>query len=88
MVVSAKLPDLPVIVTVDVPGVAAAPAVNVKVLLVVVGFFPNAAVTALGRPDADKVTSPLKPFNGVMVMVLVPLPVCERETLFGLAESV
>jgi hypothetical protein len=61
-----------VIVTVDVPVVAVPLAVNVKVLEEVAGFVPNAAVTPLGTPDADKVTLPAKPFDRVMVIVLVP----------------
>jgi len=44
----------------------------VSVLVPVVGFELNAAVTPLGKPDAERVTLPLKPFNGVMVIVLVP----------------
>src|SRR6266849_2440479 len=67
------LPDLPVIVTMDVPAAAEALAVSVNVLVVVVGFGLNAAVTPLGRPEAVKVTLPVKPFKSVTVMVLVPL---------------
>jgi len=61
-----------VIVTVAVPVVAVPLAVNVKVLEEVAGFVPNAAVTPLGTPVADKLTLPEKPFDGVMVIVLVP----------------
>ncbi len=60
------------IVTVDVPMVAVPLAVNVKVLEEVAGFVPNAAVTPLGTPVADKVTPLAKPFDGVIVIVLVP----------------
>jgi hypothetical protein len=67
-----KLPEVPVMVTVAVPVVAVALAVNVTVLVVVAGLALNDAVTPLGRPDADKVTLPLKPFCGVTVIVLVP----------------
>ena len=59
--------------TVDVPVVAAALAVSVKTLVAVVGFVPNEAVTPVGKPDADKVTLPVKPFCGVTVIVLEPL---------------
>ena len=48
----------------------------------------NPAVTPLGKPDAESVTLPLKPFRGVMVMVLVPLLPCVIVRLFGEAESV
>ena len=42
-------------------------------LVVVVGFGLNPAVTPFGNPEALKVTLPLKPFTGLTVMVLVPL---------------
>ena len=61
------------IVTVDVPVVAVALAVSVMTLVAVVGFVPNEAVTPLGRPDADKLTLPVKPLRGATVMVLEPL---------------
>ena len=72
VVVSVRVPDVPVIVTVAVPVAAVALAVRVSVLLLVAGLGLNAAVTPLGKPDAERVTLPLKPFNGVMVIVLVP----------------
>lgn len=84
VVVCVMLPDTPVTVTVDVPSVAVALAVKVSVLLVVAGFGLNAAVTPLGKPEALKVTLPLKPFCGVMVMVLVAVPPCATLTVFGL----
>jgi hypothetical protein len=62
-----------VIVTVDIPAVAVLLAVSVKTLVVVVGFVPNAAVTPVGMPDADKLTFPVKPLCGVTVTVLEPL---------------
>jgi hypothetical protein len=67
-----SVPDVPVIITVTVPVAAVALAVRVSVLLLVAGLGLNAAVTPLGKPDAERVTLPLKPFNGVMVIVLVP----------------
>jgi hypothetical protein len=67
-----KLPDEPVTVTVAVPVVAALLAVSINVLVFVVVVGLNDAVTPLGKPDADKLTLPLKPFCGVTVMVLVP----------------
>jgi hypothetical protein len=86
-----KVPDVPVMVTVDVPVVAVALAVSVNVLVLVVlvvllGL--KEAVTPLGRPEADKLTLPVKPFCGVTVIVLVPLLPCTRVTPFGKAESV
>jgi len=65
-----------VTVTVEVPGVAVLLAVNVSVLVLVVGFALNDGVTPVGRPDAARVTLPVNPFVGVTVMVLFPLPPC------------
>jgi hypothetical protein len=73
VVVCVKLPDLPVIVTVAVPKAAVALAVRVKVLVEVVGFGLNPAVTPLGRPEAAKLTLPVKSFSGATVIVIVPL---------------
>jgi hypothetical protein len=61
-------------VTVKVPAVAVALAVNVTTLVPVVGLVPNAAVTPLGNPDAARVTLPAKPLTSVTVIVSVPLP--------------
>jgi hypothetical protein len=82
-VVWVKPPELPVMVTETVPVVAALVAVNVIVLVLMAGWGLNAAVTPLGKPEAENVTWPLKPFNGVMVMVLLPLVPCVMVTLFG-----
>lgn len=86
VVLLVKLPDVPVIVTVTVPVAAVELAVKVKVLTEVVGFGLKAAVTPLGSPEAERVTLPLKPFTGVMVMVLVALLPWVMTTLLGLAE--
>src|SRR5467141_873287 len=88
VVVFVKVPDVPVMVTVTVPVAAALSAVSVKVLVVVVGLGLNGAVTPLGRPEADKLTLPLKPFCGVTLIVLVPLPPCVIVKLVGDAERV
>ena len=57
-----KLPEVPVMVTVTVPlaDVLVAVSINVLVLVVLVGL--KEADTPLGRPEADKLTLPLKPF--------------------------
>jgi hypothetical protein len=81
-----KLPDEPVTVTVTVPVAAVLLAVSVNVLVLAVLLGLNEAVTPLGRPDADKLTLPLKPFCGVIVMVLAPLAPCASVKLFGDAE--
>jgi hypothetical protein len=88
VVVFVKVSDVPVMVTVTVPVVAALLAVSVNVLVVVVGLGLNDAVTPLGRPEADKLTLPLKPFCGVTLIVLVPLPPCVIVKLVGDAERV
>jgi len=88
VVVLVKLPDVPIIVTVTVPMVAVLLAVSVNVLTVLAGFWLNDAVTPVDRPDADKLTLPLKPFWGVTVIVLVPLLPCVRVKLLGDAERV
>jgi hypothetical protein len=72
-VVFVRLPDVPVMVTGTVPVVAVLLAVSVRVVEAVSGFGLNEAVTPLGSPEAEKFTSPVKPFWGVMVIVLVPL---------------
>jgi hypothetical protein len=88
VVVAVRLPEVPVIVTVDVPAVAVALAVKVSVLVVVAGFGLNPDVTPLGKLDVERVTLPLKPFCGVIVMVLVPWEPCAILKLFGEAASV
>ena len=82
-----RLPEVPVMVTVADPGVAVLLAVSVSVLALAVLVGLKDAVTPLGRPDADKLTLPLKPFCGVMVTALVPLAPCAIVTLPGDAES-
>jgi len=66
-----RLPEVPVMVTVAGPAVAEAPAVNVRTLVEVAGFVPNAAVTPVGRPVATSVTLPVNPLLGTTVIVLV-----------------
>ena len=88
VVVLVKVPDVPVTVTVPCPVVAVLLAVSVKVLVAVAGFGLKDAVTPIGRPDADRLTLPLKPFRGVSVIVLVPLPPCAMLKLLGDAETV
>ena len=67
------MPDVPVIVTVALPVVAVLLAVSVNVLVVAVLLGLNDAVTPLGRPEADRLTLPVKPFCGLTVIVLEPL---------------
>jgi len=88
VVLPLTLPETPLMVTVTVPVVAVALAVKVSVLVVVAGFGLNPAVTPVGKPAADRVTLPLKPPCGVMVIVLVPLDPCVMLTLAGEADKV
>jgi len=87
LVVWVRLPLVPVMVTVAVPVVAEPLAVNVRVLVLVVLAGLNVAVTPAGRPEADKLTLPLKPFKSVSVIVVVPLVPWTIETLVGDADS-
>ena len=56
------MPDAPAMVMVTVPSAAVLLAVSVSVLVVGVLVGLKDAVTPLGRPEADKLTLPLKPF--------------------------
>ena len=67
---------MPVIVTGNVPTAAVLTAVSVSVLVVAVVLGLNDAVIPAGRPEADKLTLPLKPNCGVMVMVFMLLAPC------------
>lgn len=71
------------IVTVAAPVVAVVLAVSVRTLVEVAGLVPNVAVTPDGRPEADKVTLPVKPPMSVTEIVLVPLDPCATERLVG-----
>jgi hypothetical protein len=68
-----KVPDVPVIVTVEFPSVAEALAVRVSVPGLAVVAVLKDAVTPVGSPDAARVTVPLKAFCGVTEMVLAPV---------------
>lgn len=81
-------PETPVMVTVTVPVAAELEAVSVSGLLLVAGFVPKEALTPEGNPDADRVTLLLKPFDGFIVMVLVPCDPRVTLTLPGDAERV
>jgi hypothetical protein len=78
-----------VIVTITVPVAAVAFAVKVSELVVLAGLgLMEDAITPVGKPEAERVTLPLKPVCGVMVMVLVAWPPCVMLTLLGESESV
>ena len=86
-VVCVRLPDVPVTVTVTVPVVAVLLAANVSVLEPVAGLGLNEAVTPPGKPELDKETLLLKPFAGVMVIVLFPLEPWLTVRLLGEADK-
>jgi hypothetical protein len=74
------MPEVPVMVTVELPAAAVLLAVSIKVALA------NEAVTPLGIPEADSAGLPVKPFSGVTVMVLEPLAPCAIVRLLGDAD--
>ena len=86
LVVCVKLPEIPVTMTVTVPVAAPLLAVKVTVLVPDAGFGLNPAVTPLGKPEADRLTLPVNPFDGVTVIALVPLPPWVTVTLLGDAD--
>lgn len=83
-----RLPDVPLMMTVNVPVAEVLLALSVSVLAEVTGLELNEAATPPGSPGADKLTLPLNPFSGVMVIVLVPLVPCMMLRLLGDAERV
>jgi hypothetical protein len=83
-----KPPDAPVTVAVKVPRAAVLVAVSVSILVLVVLLGLKAAVTPLGRPDAEKLTMLLKPFSGLTLTVLMPFVPWATLRLLGEVESV
>jgi hypothetical protein len=69
--VCVRLPEVPLTVTVNVPWLELLLAANVNVLLDVAGLWLKDAPTPLGRPEVPRVTWPVKPPDGVIVIVLV-----------------
>ena len=79
--------DVPVIVTVEAPVTAPLLAVSVNTLEVPLLVGLNAAVTPIGKPEAEKLTAPVNPFRGATEIVLVPpLPPCRIVRLAGEAD--
>lgn len=73
MVVAVSVPEVPVIVIVDVPAVAELLAVSVSTLDVVEDAGLNEAVTPVGIPDAVNDTLPANGLTSVTEIVSVPL---------------
>jgi hypothetical protein len=70
-VVAVRLPEVPVMVSVAVPGAAELLAVNVSTLVPEVGFVPHDAVTPLGSVEVTaRWTLPSNPPASVTVMVV------------------
>lgn len=82
-----NLPDVPVMVTVEVPGFAVLDAVRVTTLWPPVPA-PKVAVTPVGKLEAVSATVPLKPFRALMAMVLAPLVPGLMLKLVGVAARV
>jgi hypothetical protein len=80
-----SVPDLPLTLTLNVPVVAELLTVNVNVLPDVEEFGLKVAVTPVGRLDAEKLTVPVKPRIGLMV--IVDVPVLPRGTLRLLGDA-
>ena len=59
-----RSPEVPVMASITLPVCAVSLAISVNVLVEVIGFGENAAVTPLGRPDTDRFTLPLNPYCG------------------------
>ena len=74
LVVDVSVPEVPVMVTADVPAVAVPLATRVSTLLPLVGLVANEAITPLGSPETVRVTPPVNPPSGTIVMVSAALP--------------
>jgi hypothetical protein len=81
-------PDVPVIVTVDGPVAAVLLALSVNTLVVAVLAGLNDAVMPAGRPEAARVTLPVNPPVGVIVIVLVLPPPCATLRAVGTGANV
>ena len=86
VVVWVKLPEMPLIRIENVPVAALFLADRVSVLALVMLPGLKDAVTPRGKPEADRVTLPVKPFCDVTVIVDVILPPRTRLKEFGEAE--
>jgi hypothetical protein len=68
--VAVSEPEVPLIVIEARPVTACLLAFSVRMLVPAVGFLLNAAVTPLGRPEAERLTLPVNPYTPVTVMVV------------------
>ena len=88
LVVAVNVPDVPVMMTFEVPTVAVLLAVSVSTLDPVVGLVPNTAPTPLGSPDAANVTLPENPPASITVTVSVVADPCVTDSVAADAASV
>jgi len=86
VVVWVRLPEIPLIRIENVPVAALFLADRVSVLALVMLPGLKDAVTPRGKPEADRLTLPVKPFCDVTVIVDVILPPRTRLNEFGEAE--
>ena len=87
-VVLVNVLHVPITVMFALPTAAVLLAVSVSVLVAVVGFGLNAAVTPLGRPDTARFTLPLNPFHGVTITGVLALDPCVALKLLAEADKV
>ena len=80
VVVCVRAPEVPVMVTVELPGAAVLLAESVSTRAVLIDAVTPAPA---GTPDAPSATVPVNPFAGVMVIVLVPLDPWPMDKLLG-----
>jgi len=81
-----RLPDVPAMVMTDAFRAAVLDAVRVSVLVPIELAGLNDAVTPLGSPDMASATVPVKPFWGLIAIVLVLAPPRARLSVAGVAE--
>ena len=74
VVAGVSAPEVPVMVTMNVPTGAVALAENVSTLVVAVGLPENAEDTPLGMPEAARVTAPLNGLTSFIEIVTLQLP--------------
>ncbi len=87
VVLVVRLPDVPVMVTVEAPTEALLAADKVTTLLSA-ATAPKLTVTPEGKPEADSATVPLNPYRARIAMVVAPLAPGCTVTLAGIAASV
>ena len=87
VVCGVKSAEVPVMTSVVVPVIAELFAVTLKMLVVALVEL-NDAVTPLGRPEATKLTLPVKPPVGFTAIVLWTLLPCVTLKVLGVTDSV